>query len=141
MPLLYGEGDEAFIRLQQEIIKKSEDESIFAWCFNIEPTQCDGLNPNLFLRPPSLFARSPSAFAKSGNVERWHHYSWIGDSPYWLTDLGVKVDVLLIPGEDEKTWLLPLNCETQGRRNAIVLRKLHDNHFRREVTTVGPRHR
>ena len=32
MPLLYGEGGErAFIRLQQEIIKQSDDESIFAW--------------------------------------------------------------------------------------------------------------
>ena len=31
MPLLYGEGDKAFMRLQNEIIKKSPDESIFAW--------------------------------------------------------------------------------------------------------------
>jgi hypothetical protein len=31
MPLLYGEGNKAFVRLQQEIIKYSDDESIFAW--------------------------------------------------------------------------------------------------------------
>ena len=31
MPPLYGEGKKAFMRLQLEIIKKSEDESIFAW--------------------------------------------------------------------------------------------------------------
>jgi hypothetical protein len=32
MPLLYGEGaHRAFRRLQLEIIKKSDDESIFAW--------------------------------------------------------------------------------------------------------------
>jgi hypothetical protein len=31
MPLLYGEGRKAFTRLQLEIIKKSDDESIFAW--------------------------------------------------------------------------------------------------------------
>lgn len=31
MPILYGEGSQAFIRLQYEIIKKSNDESIFAW--------------------------------------------------------------------------------------------------------------
>ena len=31
MPLLYGEGNKAFMRLQQEIIKYSDDESIFAW--------------------------------------------------------------------------------------------------------------
>lgn len=31
MPLLYGEGEKAFVRLQTEIIKISDDESIFAW--------------------------------------------------------------------------------------------------------------
>lgn len=31
MPTIYGEGDKAFIRLQEEIIKKSSDHSIFAW--------------------------------------------------------------------------------------------------------------
>ncbi|KAE9371893.1 hypothetical protein N431DRAFT_317458, partial [Stipitochalara longipes BDJ] len=31
MPLLYGEGPRAFKRLQEEIIKVADDESIFAW--------------------------------------------------------------------------------------------------------------
>ncbi|KAF2673052.1 HET-domain-containing protein, partial [Microthyrium microscopicum] len=31
MPLLYGEGTKAFIRLQEEIMKSSDDQSIFAW--------------------------------------------------------------------------------------------------------------
>ena len=31
MPILYGEGANAFFRLQQEILKQSDDESIFAW--------------------------------------------------------------------------------------------------------------
>ncbi|KAK6382265.1 hypothetical protein LTS17_004152 [Exophiala oligosperma] len=31
MPLLYGEGERAFVRLQEEIIKVSTDYSIFAW--------------------------------------------------------------------------------------------------------------
>jgi hypothetical protein len=31
MPLLYGEGRKAFLRLQQEILKQSDDQSIFAW--------------------------------------------------------------------------------------------------------------
>ena len=31
MPLLYGEGKQSFIRLQEEILKTSDDYSIFAW--------------------------------------------------------------------------------------------------------------
>ncbi|KAI0154150.1 heterokaryon incompatibility protein-domain-containing protein [Xylariaceae sp. FL1272] len=31
MPLLYGEGNRAFIRLQEEISKKTTDKSLFAW--------------------------------------------------------------------------------------------------------------
>lgn len=31
MPMLYGEGLKAFQRLQEEILKKSDDETIFAW--------------------------------------------------------------------------------------------------------------
>lgn len=31
MPMIYGERGNAFIRLQQHIIQKSKDESIFSW--------------------------------------------------------------------------------------------------------------
>lgn len=31
MPLLYGEGEKAFIRLQEEIMKRSDDRSLFVW--------------------------------------------------------------------------------------------------------------
>jgi hypothetical protein len=31
MPLLYGEGANTFIRLQEEIMKHSDDQSLFAW--------------------------------------------------------------------------------------------------------------
>lgn len=33
MPLLYGEGRKAFSRLQQEIMQRTEDQSIFAWSY------------------------------------------------------------------------------------------------------------
>ena len=31
MPLLYGEGEKAFFRLQEEIIRETDDQSLFAW--------------------------------------------------------------------------------------------------------------
>ena len=36
MPMLYGEGKKAFHRLQLEIIRMSDDQSIFAWSFSGE---------------------------------------------------------------------------------------------------------
>ena len=37
MPLLYGERENAFRRLQLEVIRNSDDESIFAWDSSIVP--------------------------------------------------------------------------------------------------------
>ena len=34
MPPLYGEKKKAFMRMQEELIKRSDDESIFAWTSN-----------------------------------------------------------------------------------------------------------
>src|SRR5580700_5948612 len=50
MPLLYGEGERAFTRLQEEIIKVSDDYSLFAWKFE---------------NHSGLLATSPSAFLNS----------------------------------------------------------------------------
>ena len=130
MPLLYGEGAKAFVRLQQKIIKQSEDESLFAWTYPNVP-RAPGLHQT------SLFATSPSYFVRSGGVERRNYTSWIKQSPYRLTDAGVRMDVLLIPLLDNcgERWLLPLNCETEGRRNAIVLQTSNGRSFRKVCST------
>jgi hypothetical protein len=54
MPMLYGEGRRAFIRLQEEIIKQTEDSTIFAWEAN------DTGDPHINRR--GIFAHSPSEF-------------------------------------------------------------------------------
>jgi hypothetical protein len=33
MPLLYGEGENAYVRLQEEIMKNADDQTLFAWDF------------------------------------------------------------------------------------------------------------
>ena len=50
MPMLYGEGEKSFIRLQEEIIKESPDMSIFAW------KASTGMDYS------GLLARSPASF-------------------------------------------------------------------------------
>ena len=80
MPLLYGEGAEkAFVRLQQEIMKISDDESLFAWT---KPS-LRGLN--------GLLASKPDYFADSGNVVQSPGGS--NRPPYWMTNKGLRLEV------------------------------------------------
>lgn len=73
MPPLYGEGNKAFLRLQLEILKFSDDESIFAWQDEID--QSGG-----------LFAASPEAFLESGNV--YELESKVARPAYQMTNKG-----------------------------------------------------
>ncbi|KAI6145910.1 heterokaryon incompatibility protein-domain-containing protein [Pisolithus tinctorius] len=57
MPMLYGEGEKAFQRLQLEIIRTSSDQSIFAW---------NRWKP----RTVSVLADDPSDFRGCGRIEK-----------------------------------------------------------------------
>lgn len=60
MPLLYGEGQRAFYRLQEEIMKQYDDESIFAWSLPEDEQS--------HVKLSGLLAPSPSSFKKSSQV-------------------------------------------------------------------------
>ncbi|KAL5082864.1 hypothetical protein Trisim1_002747 [Trichoderma cf. simile WF8] len=60
MPLLYGEGHKAFQRLQEEIIKKSDDQSILAWGF------CR--HDRFLWRVSTALAQSPLDFLDCGEM-------------------------------------------------------------------------
>lgn len=86
MPPLYGEGQNAFQRLQLEILKASDDESIFAW----------KSSPEDALRDPyrGLLAQSVSEFRMCGGV-RPHHTREI--PPYSMTNKGIGIIIPLAP--------------------------------------------
>ncbi|KAF7591846.1 hypothetical protein BBP40_001043 [Aspergillus hancockii] len=80
MPLLYGEGERAFIRLQEEIMKDSADQTIFAW----ETRETSD-------RPPTgLLAKSPADFKDSGNIVPFY-FSRKDAVPLAVTNRGVKL--------------------------------------------------
>jgi hypothetical protein len=74
MPLLYGEGEKAFLRLQEEIMKESDDNSLFAWTTETVPIT-------------GLLARSP--FSESGNIDHMRDEST--SLPYSITNKGVQI--------------------------------------------------
>jgi Heterokaryon incompatibility protein (HET) len=81
MPLLYGEGGEkAFKRLQEEIMKVSDDDSIFAW--EAESSYQTG-----------MLAGFPSYFANSGGLIRHPGLTTLQG----LTSQGLRIKLPVIP--------------------------------------------
>lgn len=107
MPLLYGEGERAFTRLQEEIMRVSDDHSLFAW----ESLDNRG----------GLLATSPAAFKGSGNIVQLGH---VNDSHNTLTvsSRGVNLDFRLIGKGAQKLGLALLHCkERDGSNNQIAI--------------------
>ncbi|EFE32544.1 uncharacterized protein ARB_00730 [Trichophyton benhamiae CBS 112371] len=104
MPMLYGEGERAFLRLQEEIMKQSDDHSLFAW---------KSADPN----HRGLFARSPEAFAESGHLvqaaSKWNI------KPYSLTNMGLSIELPMVEWS-MGVYLAALDCETEGVQNSRV---------------------
>ena len=67
MPLLYGEGEKAFSRLQEYIAASSTDHSLFAWGIPTGSADETGDHQRSYR---SIFARSPADFRDCGKVEQ-----------------------------------------------------------------------
>jgi hypothetical protein len=107
MPLLYGEGDRAFIRLEEEILKQSSDQSLFAWNPLFEKNSWD--HPDDFLC--GIFAPSPACFADSRDIVPLREF-W--DTESALTNRGVR---LRMPFKVDNGFCLPLGflcCERKS---------------------------
>ncbi|KAL2687094.1 hypothetical protein Neosp_004646 [[Neocosmospora] mangrovei] len=121
MPLLYGEGERAFIRLQEEIMRVSDDHSLFAWKY---PNGRGG-----------LLAVSPAAFKDSGNIVPWNPFMPY-NSPFTLTNKGVHLDLPFIGLGDRGTGLAVLSCTEVGHPDKLAAIYLRDTfltmeHFER----------
>ncbi|KAK4498425.1 hypothetical protein PRZ48_011083 [Zasmidium cellare] len=89
MPLHYGEGlENAFKRLQQEIIKQSADQSILAWEWPPREIWSNAPESQLpFLAP------SPDCFRSRGEAMP---SSKRGNSPYAINNVGLEIDAFLV---------------------------------------------
>jgi hypothetical protein len=99
MPLLYGEGEEkAFIRLQEEIMRQSDDHSIFAWR---EDAPSDTLH--------GLLAPTPRRFALSQDI--FPYENWEVLPPHTMTNRGLRIDLRLVKSPHERDiYIAALNC-------------------------------
>ena len=98
MPLMYGEGEKAFMRLQLEIIKNTDDESIFAWTSSQTSS--------------GMLASHPSYFAESGDITTDYLSLKTRRFPYLMTNQGLEIR---LPNKNpftpsHQTFLHALNC-------------------------------
>lgn len=122
MPLLYGEGGtRAFLRLQEEFIRRSDDESIFAWTtphIDAPTTLC------------GMLADSPYLFNSVGNINTiTHRYDQYAiRPPYTVTNKGlqfvakgVRINPLLSSTDElqPKTWPSREN-DTNGKMESSM---------------------
>ncbi|KAK4164970.1 hypothetical protein QBC43DRAFT_378263 [Cladorrhinum sp. PSN259] len=69
MPMIYGEGaDQAFLRLQYEIMKRIRDDSILAWGLTSGESPVSNPDQVDLLTAGRILATSPSDFANSGHI-------------------------------------------------------------------------
>ena len=108
MPMLYGEGNAAFKRLQHEIMMLSDDHSIFAW----------NLAENMGELCTGALAPSPRAFLSCGSIVRFINEK---RSPFTVTNIGISIEFPLIQGWYGGIDLVGLNCarELRGRDDPL----------------------
>ncbi|KAM0426099.1 hypothetical protein ACHAPT_008730 [Fusarium lateritium] len=129
MPLLYGEGNKAFIRLQEEIIRHTDDQSIFAW--NSPSLSDDAARKN---RQGDLGVLAPSAaaFADSGDIEPVD--TGEQSSPFSLTNHGIRIDLRVFRDKKNGAAYGVLHCR-KGNAAGLLAIPLHEqpsSRFERE---------
>ncbi|KAL1902904.1 hypothetical protein Sste5346_000816 [Sporothrix stenoceras] len=98
MPLLYGEGEKAFQRLQLEIIKETNDQTIFSWTGDGDPS--------------GMFARSPADFVPAQDSARI--ISNLQNPEFSLTNRGLRIQLPLAETPIRNVYVAILNCFPAG---------------------------
>ncbi|KAH7405784.1 heterokaryon incompatibility protein-domain-containing protein [Phaeosphaeria sp. MPI-PUGE-AT-0046c] len=101
MPMLYGEGESAFVRLQEEILKESNDMTLFAWTLSGD----DSLPSPTY---SGILARSPRDFARAGQLIASKAAKFNPD--YAITNKGVRISTRLRKIGSTSDVFLDLNC-------------------------------
>jgi len=115
MPLLYGEGEQAYIRLQEEIMKTSDDQSIFAW--EDQATDEDGVlieSQGRLMRGP--LARSPAEFSNARDIVPYRQQQ--ASQPYAMTNYGLRMTLPMHRQRGSSgaspLYLAELTCHYEG---------------------------
>ena len=124
IPLLYGEGEAAFQRLQEELFRVSTDDSIFV--FSIQAKNADRKSDRR-----SVFADHVGCFASSGGVDIGGYETAKSTSRYFggqkepssVSDIGLSIKAKVLQIHHHHMWI----------RAWHHVMPLHEEWFRRTV--------
>ncbi|KAI0101899.1 HET-domain-containing protein [Nemania sp. FL0031] len=141
MPLLYGEEEKAFRRLQYEIIGRTADLSIFAWSLPLDIRKDE--EGRLYC---GVLAASPNAFAECTTLSRLPHRI---HRDFSVSNNGIRTQIHVlsypIPGKrGAYAYVLPLDCVEDAEADTslgILLRKCGPDIFVREDPYTLFRHK
>lgn len=105
MPMLYGEGGEqAFIRLQEEIIRDKNDLSLFAWRSTDSSTH------------RGILARSPQEFIGLSSLKLEQNIKF--NPEFSMSNKGLRINTFLKPTRDtdSEAVIMPLHCYMEGNK-------------------------
>ena len=132
MPMLYGEGKKAFHRLQLEIIRSSNDQSIFAWG-----------HKSSSVRIGSILADDPSDFEDCSAMELMNHDELLKKFPELSSTNADHFDVFPITNRGIQIWMslrryrnsnsvfqVYLPCRSDGSLVSINLVLWNSNYYR-----------
>lgn len=139
MPLLYGEGSRAFIRLQEEIARSTNDLTLFAWQQDKKSAGYHWQLSGIFATSPHEFRHCDKLLVPRGKLE--------AETEFTLTNRGLRFDRsfdVSYPGFDANEHHLPegdlfmrLDCLERSDRTrhearwvGIALRKIGTNYLR-----------
>ena len=109
MPLLYGEGERSFIRLQKEIVRLSNDHSILIW---------GGSHLAFFYPRYELFASSPHMFQHCGRVAQLRTRD--PRLPFEMTNNGLRISSPVMKTRSAGQFLVLLNCYDERTPHRVL---------------------
>lgn len=152
MPLLYGEGSKAFIRLQEEILRQYDDHTLFAWRSAPESIihgTASGLladHPRDFRNFRSQTIGSPKGVHEA-HTDQKDHIVRVWDrkapqNPITITNKGIRITSRVIDPHaawnPEHSMILILNCSPGGdmeRATGIYIQRQYEDRYARVRTT------
>ncbi|KAK8859713.1 hypothetical protein PGQ11_010447 [Apiospora arundinis] len=141
MPLIYGEGRKAFLRLQQEIMKiHSDDQTLFAWGLDTHARLYDGTTLEPSTQRHGLFAASPANFTRGHDI-----YHTRNQQPLELTVMygnGLKGKFPVLSSSRSIDILILKSCAVRSQNEGfnayvgIVMHKWAPDNWARDKSLV-----